>query len=63
VASVRLVCVECQRRADSKARGWQAYLVEADLDDDEDEIVFYCPACAAREFGDARERRRSNLSP
>ena len=31
------------------AQGWEAHL--ADLDDDgQDEVVFYCPVCAEREF-------------
>jgi hypothetical protein len=56
VASAELVCVECRRRADSEARGWQAHLVERDDEEEEDEVVFFCPACAAREFGDLRQR-------
>ena len=51
-----LVCVECRRRADPQARGWQAHLVGSDADEDEDEVVYFCPACAAREFGDLRQR-------
>ena len=51
-----LVCVECRGRADPEARGWHAHLVESDHDQDEDEVVFFCPACAAREFGDMRRR-------
>jgi hypothetical protein len=46
---VELVCEECRRVSVSGERGWQAY--RADLDDDgHDELVFYCPVCAAREF-------------
>jgi hypothetical protein len=44
-----LTCTECGRRSGGEARGWQGYLVDLD-DDGEDEVVFYCPACAAREF-------------
>jgi hypothetical protein len=51
----RLVCVECRRPADAQARGWQGHLVEAD-DDEGDEVVFFCPLCAAREFGDLHRR-------
>jgi hypothetical protein len=54
---VELVCVECGRRAaDGDARSWQAHLVDADDDDERDEVVVFCPACAAREFGDLRQR-------
>jgi len=55
VPPAELVCVECRRRADPQARGWQAHLVESDDHEDEDEVVFFCPACAAREFGDLRQ--------
>ena len=35
--------------AEGDAEGWEAHL--ADLDDDgQDEVVFYCPVCAEREF-------------
>jgi hypothetical protein len=42
-------CEECEVEAEGDAQGWEAHL--ADLDDDgQDEIVFYCPICAEREF-------------
>ena len=47
----RLACEECSAVADDAARGWEAHLVDED-DDGEDEVVFYCPVCAAREFHD-----------
>jgi hypothetical protein len=50
VTGSELVCVECERRSAAGAPGWQGHLVDVD-DDGEDEIVFYCPCCAAREFG------------
>jgi hypothetical protein len=56
VPSAELVCVECRRRADAQARRWQAHLLESDDNEDEDELVFFCPACAAREFGELRPR-------
>ena len=56
VPPAELVCVECRRRADPQARGWQAHLVESDDNDDNDELVFFCPACAAREFGELGQR-------
>jgi len=52
MAPFELACSECGRRADTDARGWQGHLVEADEDDDTEEVVFFCPLCAAREFGD-----------
>ena len=45
-----LVCVECEALARSNALGWEAHLVDMD-DDGEDEVVYYCPRCARREFG------------
>jgi hypothetical protein len=53
VDSANLFCAECERCADSEARGWRAYLVDAD-DYDEDEVLLFCPVCSAREFGDLR---------
>jgi hypothetical protein len=47
-----LVCCECQQRSAGTATGWQGYLVDLD-DDGQDEVVFFCPGCAAREFGNA----------
>jgi hypothetical protein len=43
---LRLVCLECGEEADVEAHGWRAYLT------DENEPVFYCAACSAREFGE-----------
>lgn len=61
---MELVCEECQRESDDGARGWQGYLIapgnEEDVDDAERVAVFFCPRCAAREFGRSRtigERR------
>jgi hypothetical protein len=45
-----LVCCECQVRSAGTATAWQGYLVDLD-DDGNDEVVFFCPRCAAREFG------------
>ena len=47
----RLTCTECSTVADDDARGWEAHLVDKD-DDGQDEVVYYCPRCAAREFYD-----------
>jgi hypothetical protein len=44
-----MTCEECEIEAEGDALGWEAYL--ADLDDDgQDDVVFYCPVCAEREF-------------
>ena len=59
--TVELVCIECGRRSGPAAVGWRGYLVDLD-DDGEDEVVFYCPRCAAREFGE-KVRRESGGSP
>lgn len=52
-----LVGDECGRLADEDAKGWRA-LLGADPDDDEDPVSthIFCPECAAREFGDPRQR-------
>jgi hypothetical protein len=57
VAPAELICVECGGRADPDARGWQGHLVEDD-DDERDDVIFFCPGCAAREFGELRQRPR-----
>jgi hypothetical protein len=44
-----LACTECERLSGENARGWEGYLVDQD-GDGKDEVVFYCPACAAKEF-------------
>lgn len=44
------VCEECGRAISDGERGWQGYLVDLD-DDGEDEVLFFCPRCAEREFG------------
>lgn len=45
-----LVCCECERRAVGTVAGWKGHLVDLD-DDGRDEVAFFCPACAVREFG------------
>jgi hypothetical protein len=61
VRLLELVCEECRARSDASAVGWRGYLVDLD-DDGEDEIAFYCPRCAVREFGE-NLRRESGGSP
>ncbi len=49
----QLVCVECLAAADVEAHAWRAYICrDPDETDDEPQVVFYCPDCAGREFGD-----------
>jgi hypothetical protein len=51
-AKIALDCVECGKGEDEVAPGWQAFLVgDPDTEDDDEEIVVYCPDCARREFG------------
>ena len=45
-----IVCEECGAVAEGHARRWRAYLFDVD-DDGHDELVCYCPSCAAFEFG------------
>jgi hypothetical protein len=52
VVSAALVCCECHGRSAATAMGWRGYLVDLD-DDGQDEVVFFCPGCAVREFGKA----------
>ena len=45
-----MTCEECGQEAEGRAEAWEAHL--SDLDDDgQDEVVFYCQACAERELG------------
>jgi rubrerythrin len=39
-----LICTECGGESQYGAAGWRGY--EAD----DDEILFFCPVCSAREF-------------
>jgi hypothetical protein len=41
--------MECECSSDDPADGWEGHLVDLD-DDGEDEVAFFCPRCAAREF-------------
>jgi hypothetical protein len=51
-----MTCEECGRESDERAVGWEARLVDLD-DDGQDEVVFYCPGCAEREFHSVRTHR------
>jgi Zn finger protein HypA/HybF involved in hydrogenase expression len=41
-----ITCEECRRPWLEGERGWEAHRVDLE------EVAFYCPECAAREFGD-----------
>jgi hypothetical protein len=47
-----LVCEKCGAPSSAAATGWRAYRSD-DLEDEEDEpeVVFFCPGCAEDEFG------------
>ncbi len=49
-------CAECHevRLPDDEER-WRAYL------DTDDELVFYCPECAGREFGEREQQGFGSL--
>jgi hypothetical protein len=53
--AAKLVCVECGCPASGEAHGWQGHLVDLD-ENGEDEVAFFCPNCAAREFDGNRRR-------
>ena len=44
-----MTCEECGQEPDGRAEGCEALLVDLD-DDGQDEVAFYCPVCAEREF-------------
>jgi hypothetical protein len=54
----RLICWECLSVADEQARGWRAYRGDVPGEDPEPLLLFYCPACAEREFGGPFAARR-----
>jgi hypothetical protein len=54
----RLLCWECLTVADERARGWRAYRGDVPGEDPEPILLFYCPSCAAREFGGPFAARR-----
>lgn len=48
-------CVECGAESEELAAGWRGYLA-GDFNEDENEVLLYCPECARREFGPFDER-------
>jgi hypothetical protein len=55
-----VVCEECRAEADDSALGWRGYLAFDPEDGDQPDVAFYCPRCAAREFGPLRLRPASS---
>jgi hypothetical protein len=51
VKALELVCVECGATSEDGA-GWKAEVAVDHEQQDEDELVVYCPACWDGEFGD-----------
>jgi hypothetical protein len=52
-ATTVLQCAECERPwLPVDAEHWSAYLT----DDEPPEVVFFCPRCAEREFGERATR-------
>jgi hypothetical protein len=47
-----LTCEECKAVADEEAEGRQAHRGDDPYEDEEPLVVYYCPACAEREFGE-----------
>jgi hypothetical protein len=45
-------CAECGTESDGLAAGWQAHLArDLDQDENEQDVVLFCPECARRELG------------
>jgi hypothetical protein len=45
-----LVYARCGAEAPPDAEGWRIYRADDELEDEEPELVAFCPECAAREF-------------
>jgi len=57
-------CAQCGRSADPSWLGWGCYRIDEPDVDDEPQLAFFCPECAAREFGrPSRFRPASGRSP
>jgi hypothetical protein len=50
-SQIEVRCIECDAVAGASAEPWKAY-VAGGRDGEPLEVLVYCPACAAREFGD-----------
>jgi len=56
-AEEMLRCDECSTTT-ADGVGWRAFSIADDAEENEPaEVTIYCPACARREFGDARRAR------
>jgi hypothetical protein len=53
-------CDECGQESDVAAHGWKAFVTHfADGEESKEPLlVLYCPACAAREFGEVPDDDR-----
>lgn len=49
-----LVCAECGCTDDEEAVGWRGYREDLPDEDEQPSLAFFCPSCAAREFGEDR---------
>jgi hypothetical protein len=45
-------CIECDEPSHTEWRGWRAYLSGDPPTIGFEALIFYCPSCAEREFGD-----------
>ena len=57
-AAPTVSCVECESASSLSWRGWQAHRVDNPLSGEPPALAFFCPACAAREFGSRAQGRR-----
>jgi hypothetical protein len=57
-----LECQECRRVSDEAWEGWRAYRGDVPGEDPAPILLFYCPACAEREFGPLLPRQSSSES-
>jgi hypothetical protein len=51
-----LECVGCGFLSQGRAWKWRGYRTDEPETRDEPEVLFYCPTCAAREFGPIESR-------
>jgi hypothetical protein len=45
-----LSCAQCGSLSGLRASGWRGYRIDESELDEEPTLVFFCPACSAREF-------------
>jgi hypothetical protein len=46
-----MVCAECDREAKGDAAAWRGYRTDDPTLDEMPALAFYCPECAAEQFG------------